>query len=162
MCIFYTDIKYQIHVCHVNLKQNHQAIVVLQSIPGKLRNAKINMALAKLYQQGGMERSAITSYKEVLRVWSYFEIILGDSLIWLLCSMPMALTQELFIFLITPKQCCSTLIHGCTFTVTHILFDIIHFLKILVILHFLLLYNNHCSKCLKHLNSYKPFYFGLI
>jgi anaphase-promoting complex subunit 7 len=61
------DIKYQIHVCHVNLKQNHQAIVVLQSIPGKLRNAKINMALAKLYQQGGMERSAITSYKEVLR-----------------------------------------------------------------------------------------------
>ena len=26
------------------------------------------MALARLYQQGGMERSAITSYKEVLRV----------------------------------------------------------------------------------------------
>jgi anaphase-promoting complex subunit 7 len=71
----YADIKYQIHVCHVNLKQNHQAIVVLQSIPGKLRNAKINMALAKLYQQGGMERSAITSYKEVLRVWSLIEII---------------------------------------------------------------------------------------
>ncbi|XP_067010812.1 anaphase-promoting complex subunit 7 [Anabrus simplex] len=61
------EIKYQIHLCHVNLKQSHQAIVVLQSIPGKQRNAKINMALAKLYQQGGMERSAITSYKEVLR-----------------------------------------------------------------------------------------------
>ncbi|KAJ9580300.1 hypothetical protein L9F63_004040, partial [Diploptera punctata] len=61
------DIKYQIHVCHIHLKQNHQAILVLQSIPGKLRNAKINMALAKLYQQGGMERSAITCYKEVLR-----------------------------------------------------------------------------------------------
>lgn len=61
------DIKYQMHLCHVNLKQNHQAIGVLQSIPGKQRNAKINMALAKLYQQGGMERSAITAYKEVLR-----------------------------------------------------------------------------------------------
>jgi anaphase-promoting complex subunit 7 len=72
--IFYADIKYQIHVCHVNLKQSHQAIVVLQSIPGKLRNAKINMALAKLYQQGGMERSAIACYKEVLRVWSYLEV----------------------------------------------------------------------------------------
>jgi len=72
--IFFADIKYQIHVCHVNLKQNHQAIVVLQSIPGKLRNAKINMALAKLYQQGGMERSAITSYKEVLRVWNHVKV----------------------------------------------------------------------------------------
>jgi anaphase-promoting complex subunit 7 len=80
ICIFYADIKYQIHVCHVNLKQNHQAIVVLQSIPGKLRNAKINMALAKLYQQGGMERSAITSYKEVLRVWSYIEVFSGGGL----------------------------------------------------------------------------------
>jgi hypothetical protein len=78
---FYADIKYQIHVCHVNLKQNHQAIVVLQSIPGKLRNAKINMALAKLYQQGGMERSAITAYKEVLRVWSQIEVIDGGDLI---------------------------------------------------------------------------------
>lgn len=77
---FYADIKYQIHVCHVNLKQNHQAIVVLQSIPGKLRNAKINMALAKLYQQGGMERSAITSYKEVLRVWSHVEVTDGGGL----------------------------------------------------------------------------------
>jgi anaphase-promoting complex subunit 7 len=65
----------------VNLKQNHQAIVVLQSIPGKLRNAKINMALAKLYQQGGMERSAITAYKEVLRVRSQIEVIDGDDLI---------------------------------------------------------------------------------
>nr|XP_018904104.1 PREDICTED: anaphase-promoting complex subunit 7 [Bemisia tabaci] len=61
------EIKYQIHLCHVNLRQNDQAINTLQSIPGKQRNPKINMALAKLYQQGGMERSAITAYKEVLR-----------------------------------------------------------------------------------------------
>lgn len=52
----------------MNLRQNDQAINTLQSIPGKQRNPKINMALAKLYQQGGMERSAITAYKEVLRV----------------------------------------------------------------------------------------------
>jgi hypothetical protein len=83
--IFDADIKYQIHVCHVNLKQNHQAIVVLQSIPGKLRNAKINMALAKLYQQGGMERSAITSYKEVLRVRNDVKVTNRGNLTQLLC-----------------------------------------------------------------------------
>lgn len=74
--IIFTDIKYQIHLCHVGLKQSHQAITVLQSIPGKQRNAKINMALARLYQQGGMERSAITSYKEVLRVRNLLIFIL--------------------------------------------------------------------------------------
>ncbi|XP_071448607.1 anaphase-promoting complex subunit 7, partial [Hetaerina americana] len=61
------DIKYQIHLCLLNLKLTHQAIGVLQTIPGKQRTAKINMALAKLYHQGGLERSAITAYKEVLR-----------------------------------------------------------------------------------------------
>nr|CAD7449488.1 unnamed protein product [Timema bartmani]CAD7460693.1 unnamed protein product [Timema tahoe] len=61
------DIKYQIHACHVSLKQYNQAIMVLQSIPCKQRNAKINMALGKLYQQAGMERSAITCFKEVLK-----------------------------------------------------------------------------------------------
>ncbi|KAG8226887.1 hypothetical protein J437_LFUL005646, partial [Ladona fulva] len=61
------DIKYQIHLCLLNLKQNHQAIGVLQTIPGKQRSPKINMALAKLYHQEGMERSAVSAYKEVLR-----------------------------------------------------------------------------------------------
>ncbi|XP_063242706.1 anaphase-promoting complex subunit 7 isoform X2 [Bacillus rossius redtenbacheri] len=61
------DLKYKIHMCHVNLKQNNQAIVVLQSVPAKQRNARINMALGKLYQQSGMDRSAITCYKEVLK-----------------------------------------------------------------------------------------------
>ncbi|KAK7793832.1 hypothetical protein R5R35_014328 [Gryllus longicercus] len=61
------DIKYQIHLCHVHLKQNHQAMMVLQSIPGRQRTAKINMALGKLYRLGGMERSAVSCYKEVLR-----------------------------------------------------------------------------------------------
>lgn len=56
------------HLCHVKLQHSDQAIDVLQSIPGKQRNAKINMALAKLYHQSGMERSAITAYKEVLKV----------------------------------------------------------------------------------------------
>lgn len=61
------DIKYQLHLCHTNLKQFSQAIGVLESIPGKQRTTCINMALAKLYQQTGMERSAMTCFKEVLK-----------------------------------------------------------------------------------------------
>lgn len=61
------DIKYQIHVCHVNMKQPAQAISALESIPGKQRSSRVNMALGKLYQQSGNERSAITCYREVLK-----------------------------------------------------------------------------------------------
>ncbi|KAG8283976.1 Anaphase promoting complex subunit 7, partial [Homalodisca vitripennis] len=62
-----TDIKYQIHRCLMKLHRNDEAMEVLQSIPGKQRTAKINFALAKLLQQRGMERSAVSAYKEVLR-----------------------------------------------------------------------------------------------
>lgn len=61
------DIKYQIHVCHVNMKQPNQAISALESIPGKQRSSRVNMALGQLYQQSGNERSAITCYREVLK-----------------------------------------------------------------------------------------------
>lgn len=47
---------------------NDQAIQTLQSIPARQRTPKINMALANLYRLSGNERSAITAYKEVLRV----------------------------------------------------------------------------------------------
>ncbi|XP_066583882.1 anaphase-promoting complex subunit 7 [Prorops nasuta] len=61
------DIKYQIHLCLIKIKNPQEALQVLQSIPGKQRTAKVNMALAKMFQEQGMERSAITTYKEVLR-----------------------------------------------------------------------------------------------
>ncbi|XP_076364183.1 anaphase-promoting complex subunit 7 isoform X2 [Tachypleus tridentatus] len=61
------DVKYQIYLCHFQLNQFNEAISILESIPGRQRTARINMALAKLYYQNGMERSAITSYKEVLK-----------------------------------------------------------------------------------------------
>ncbi|XP_054269328.1 anaphase-promoting complex subunit 7 [Macrosteles quadrilineatus] len=62
-----TDIKYQIHQCLVKMNRNDEAMEVLQSIPVKQRTAKINFALAKLLQCRGMERSAVSAYKEVLR-----------------------------------------------------------------------------------------------
>uniref|UniRef100_A0A1B6MFT6 Anaphase-promoting complex subunit 7 n=1 Tax=Graphocephala atropunctata TaxID=36148 RepID=A0A1B6MFT6_9HEMI len=62
-----TDIKYQIHRCLMKLHRNDEAMEVLQSIPGKQRTAKINFALARLLQHRGMERSAVSAYKEVLR-----------------------------------------------------------------------------------------------
>ncbi|KAG0416350.1 hypothetical protein HPB47_006485 [Ixodes persulcatus] len=61
------DIKFQIYTCHVNMKQQSQAITALESIPGKQRSARVNMALGQLYQQNGNERSAITCYREVLK-----------------------------------------------------------------------------------------------
>lgn len=35
------DIKYQIHLCLVKLKNQQEALQVLQSIPGKQRSAKV-------------------------------------------------------------------------------------------------------------------------
>ncbi|GAB6028709.1 Anaphase promoting complex subunit 7, variant 2 [Chamberlinius hualienensis] len=61
------DIKYSIYLCHMSMKQYSLAISVLEGISGKHRTAKVSMALAKLYQQSGSERSAITAYKEILR-----------------------------------------------------------------------------------------------
>jgi len=62
-----TDIRYQMHVCHLSLKQPVQALLVLQGIPAKLRSVKVNMALGKLYILNGLERPAISAFKEVIR-----------------------------------------------------------------------------------------------
>lgn len=61
------DIRYKIYQCLSHLKQYREAITVLEGLNVKQRTAKINMSLAKLYQRTGMDRSAITCYKEVLR-----------------------------------------------------------------------------------------------
>ena len=55
------------HLCHVSLKQPVQALLVLQGIPAKLRSVKVNMALGKLYILNGLERPAISAFKEVIR-----------------------------------------------------------------------------------------------
>ena len=55
------------HLCHLLLKQPVQALLVLQGIPAKLRSVKVNMALGKLYVMNGLERPAISAFKEVLR-----------------------------------------------------------------------------------------------
>ena len=61
------EIRYKIHKCCLALKQVNAAVEMLQSISARSRTPKVNMALATLYRDGGMERSAITCYKEVLR-----------------------------------------------------------------------------------------------
>lgn len=62
------DIKFKMHLCYVKLKQYQKAVCILQSIAARSRNAKINMALGMLFKETGMERSAVTAFKEVLRV----------------------------------------------------------------------------------------------
>lgn len=61
------EVKYKIFLCMLHMKQYKEAMSVLEGISTKQRSAKINLALAKLYLKSGMDRSAITSYKEVLR-----------------------------------------------------------------------------------------------
>lgn len=61
------EVKYKIAECYTNLKLDKDAIAVLDGIPSRQRTPKINMMLANLYRKAGQERSAVTSYKEVLR-----------------------------------------------------------------------------------------------
>ncbi|KAJ8678092.1 hypothetical protein QAD02_013879 [Eretmocerus hayati] len=49
------------------MKNPQEALQVLQGVPAKQRTPKINMASAKMFQEQGMEHSAIATYKEVLR-----------------------------------------------------------------------------------------------
>lgn len=62
-----SDIKYKLHQCYVALGQSNQAINILQSIPCSSRSVKVNMSLGRLYQLAGMDKPAISSYREVVR-----------------------------------------------------------------------------------------------
>ncbi|KAF5291187.1 hypothetical protein FQA39_LY14429 [Lamprigera yunnana] len=66
---FFSDIniKYKIHLCCLKLKRSQKAIEVLQSISARMRTPKINMALGNLYRDSGMERPAVSCFKEVLK-----------------------------------------------------------------------------------------------
>lgn len=64
----FADVKYKLYLCLMQCKKPKEALNMLQSIPAKSRAVRTNMALGKLYMQNGMERAAITSFKEVLRV----------------------------------------------------------------------------------------------
>ncbi|XP_064424254.1 anaphase-promoting complex subunit 7 isoform X2 [Latimeria chalumnae] len=61
------EVKYKVAECYTILKQDKDAIAILVGIPSRQRTPKINMMLANLYKKAGQERSAVTSYKEVLR-----------------------------------------------------------------------------------------------
>ena len=60
--------------CNIAVKELRQAVATLESIPQRHRTAKVNMALGKLYYEGGMERPAIVAFKEVLKVRSFKRI----------------------------------------------------------------------------------------
>lgn len=61
------EVKYKTSQCYLHMKEYREATAILEGISQKQRSLKINMSLAKLYQRQGMERSAISCYKEVLR-----------------------------------------------------------------------------------------------
>lgn len=61
------ELKYRCHICFIKQKQISKAIDILQNIPARNRTICINMVLGNLLKETGMERSAVTCYKEVLR-----------------------------------------------------------------------------------------------
>ncbi|KAH9513955.1 Anaphase promoting complex subunit 7 [Bulinus truncatus] len=61
------DLKYKIYQCLQKMKQNAEALNILESISTKKRTARVNLALAKLYLHDGKDRSAMTCYKELIR-----------------------------------------------------------------------------------------------
>uniref|UniRef100_A0A8C5VVQ1 Anaphase promoting complex subunit 7 n=1 Tax=Microcebus murinus TaxID=30608 RepID=A0A8C5VVQ1_MICMU len=62
-----TEVKYKTAECYTMLKQDKDAIAILDGIPSRQRTPKINMMLANLYKKAGQECPSVTSYKEVLR-----------------------------------------------------------------------------------------------
>ena len=65
-----SQVSERVRVCIVTGDRNtscFQAINILQSVPAKQRTAKSNMALGRLYQKAGMERPAVTCFREVLK-----------------------------------------------------------------------------------------------
>ncbi|KAK2170518.1 hypothetical protein LSH36_2g01059 [Paralvinella palmiformis] len=61
------DIRYRIYQCLYSQKQYKEAISELEAISPKQRTSKVQLALAQLYQRIGIDRCAVTAYKEVLR-----------------------------------------------------------------------------------------------
>lgn len=63
------EIKFKTAKCLIEIKRFRDAIVMLQSLTIKQRTAapKISMLLSRLYHGHGHERSAIGTYKEVLK-----------------------------------------------------------------------------------------------
>ncbi|CAG0883295.1 unnamed protein product [Cyprideis torosa] len=62
------ELKFRMHLCLVEMKDIGGAMQLLSSISLRFRTPKHNMALGKLYKECGSDRSAICSFKEVLKV----------------------------------------------------------------------------------------------
>lgn len=68
-----TEVKYRLHVCLVKQSKFKEAVGLLESIPAKQKNAKINAALAELYKRLSLVQAAAQQYKELLgKLFPYF------------------------------------------------------------------------------------------
>ncbi|XP_058467127.1 anaphase-promoting complex subunit 7-like, partial [Malaya genurostris] len=61
------EIKFKTATCLVEIKRFRDAITTLQSLSTKQRTPKVNMLLSRLCHNHGHERTAIGTYKEVLK-----------------------------------------------------------------------------------------------
>ena len=63
-----SDVKLAMAECNMALNQSNLALSVLESVPPRTRTASLNMLLGTLYHKTGIERPAVTAFKEVLKV----------------------------------------------------------------------------------------------
>merc|ERR1740130_196291 len=63
---FEVKVRYKIHKCFMKLQDFRAALAVLEKIPVPARTAYTQIAMARLYKNQGVSRSAVRCYKEAL------------------------------------------------------------------------------------------------
>ncbi len=81
-------LKFKLHLCYVEMGSSSLAIEILQTVPAKQRTPKLNMAMGKLYVRNGLDRPAVSCFREVLKV----------------CPMAMEATKQLLQLGVKPKE----------------------------------------------------------
>lgn len=72
------ELRYKIAKCLLERKQIKEAVLQLQCLTSKQRTPKINFLLSNIYKNNGNEKSALSLYREVLKVCPLaFEAIEG-------------------------------------------------------------------------------------
>lgn len=61
------EVRWKLYRCYHELGQSADALAALQAIPSRQRPPRVHLALGKLYEAGGLRRSAVACYKEVLK-----------------------------------------------------------------------------------------------
>ncbi|KAG0473322.1 hypothetical protein HPP92_015179 [Vanilla planifolia] len=65
------EVKFKITLCHCALNENRAALAEIEGIPSKARTLRMNLTIGKLYRISRHNRSAVSCYKDCLRLCPY-------------------------------------------------------------------------------------------